>query len=182
MVPPHFPPHFSPPIRVVMDKPSGKPKGTAFIEFKNAPDALKAAAACDRGRKGTGPGITFQGRQVDVDMAVNPVCVGGWEGEGTIEDGQGGGRRIPLLGWLIWTRRIGRCAPSVPAGGKGVGAWLKPKPSKLALIRRTTRAPSPRAARAAPAAGGPLPRGATSATCTSQRRGSSPRGARPLTR
>ncbi|GAX77255.1 hypothetical protein CEUSTIGMA_g4701.t1 [Chlamydomonas eustigma] len=57
--------------RVVMDKASGKPKGTAFIEFKTGADAAKAAAACDRGRKGIGPGITLSGRQLDVDMAVN---------------------------------------------------------------------------------------------------------------
>ena len=58
-----------------MDKPSGKCKGTAFVEFKSSADAKKAAAACDRGRQGVGPGITLQGRQIDVDMAVNPVCV-----------------------------------------------------------------------------------------------------------
>ena len=171
-----------------MDKPSGKPKGTAFIEFKNTPDALKAAAACDRGRKGTGPGITFQGRQVDVDMAVNPVRVivlgsrgrggGPRAGRGKGQGEGGGGSRSRAGGHELKLTRQDDARATAP-GGKGVSVWLKPKPSKLALIRRTTLAPLPRAARAVPAAVGPLPRGATSATCTSPRRGSSPRGVRP---
>ncbi len=36
--------------RLVLDKASGKPKGTAFVEFREAAAATKAAEACARGR------------------------------------------------------------------------------------------------------------------------------------
>ncbi len=36
--------------RVVMDKAAGKPKGTAFVEFKTEEAAKRAAEACSRGR------------------------------------------------------------------------------------------------------------------------------------
>ena len=60
-----------------MDKVSRKPRGTAFIEYKSADSAHKAVAACDRGRKGVGPGITLGGRPLDVDLALNQVRAGG---------------------------------------------------------------------------------------------------------
>ncbi|GLI62226.1 hypothetical protein VaNZ11_004823, partial [Volvox africanus] len=56
--------------RLVMDKASGKPKGTAFVEFREDGSADKAAAACARGRRNEGPGITLSGRQLEVDLAV----------------------------------------------------------------------------------------------------------------
>jgi hypothetical protein len=36
--------------RLVIDKASSKPKGTAFVEYKTAEGAKKAADACTRGR------------------------------------------------------------------------------------------------------------------------------------
>jgi hypothetical protein len=73
-----------------MDRDTKKPKGTAFVEYKSQADAKKAAAACERGRKGTGPGISVGGRQLEVDMAVNQVCVGGSRGGGLGGMGWGG--------------------------------------------------------------------------------------------
>mmetsp|Transcript_2923 Transcript_2923/g.7844 ORF Transcript_2923/g.7844 Transcript_2923/m.7844 type:complete len:706 (-) Transcript_2923:173-2290(-) len=57
--------------RIVVDKATGKPRGTAFVEFEHPADAEKAAAACARGRTGAGPGVTLEGRQLDIDMAVS---------------------------------------------------------------------------------------------------------------
>ncbi|MEW5317651.1 MAG: hypothetical protein WDW38_008933 [Sanguina aurantia] len=56
--------------RLVMNKASGKPKGTAFVEFGGGDAASKAAEACARGRLNKGPGITLKGSQLEVDMAV----------------------------------------------------------------------------------------------------------------
>ena len=49
-----------PSLRIVMDKATGKAKGTAFVEFKKPEAAKRAADACTRGRKSQGPGITLQ--------------------------------------------------------------------------------------------------------------------------
>eukprot|EP00884_Botryococcus_braunii_P019055 jgi/Botrbrau1/5833/Bobra.0366s0015.1 len=57
--------------RLVMDKSTGKQKGTAFIDYWSAADAQKAAAASARGRTGEGPGIHIGGRAVQVDMALS---------------------------------------------------------------------------------------------------------------
>lgn len=58
--------------RVVMDKASSKPKGTAFVEYKSAADAVKATQACDRGRKSSGPGVSLKGKVIDLDLALDP--------------------------------------------------------------------------------------------------------------
>ncbi|WIA36043.1 hypothetical protein OEZ86_007402 [Tetradesmus obliquus] len=56
--------------RVVMDKATGKPKGTAFIEFKGAAGAAAAADACARARAGKGPDVTVKGVKLSVDLAL----------------------------------------------------------------------------------------------------------------
>eukprot|EP00198_Chlamydomonas_reinhardtii_P010429 XP_001699766.1 predicted protein [Chlamydomonas reinhardtii] len=57
--------------RLVIDKASGKPKGTAFVEYREPEAASKAADACARGRRNEGPGITLAGRPLDVDLALS---------------------------------------------------------------------------------------------------------------
>ncbi|KAG2482067.1 hypothetical protein HYH03_018977 [Edaphochlamys debaryana] len=57
--------------RLVLDKASRKPKGTAFVEFRSPESAAKAAAACERGRRHEGPGITLAGRPLDVALALS---------------------------------------------------------------------------------------------------------------
>lgn len=77
---------------------SGKPKGTAFVEFEYPADAQKAAAACARGRAKTGPGVTVAGRQIDIDMALTQVCTN------------------------VGTWRVRRCAQMLGGFGLGVGS------------------------------------------------------------
>eukprot|EP00887_Chlorella_sp_A99_P007721 scaffold20.g7721.t1 len=57
--------------RLVIDKASGKPKGTAFVDFAEPAGAAAAAAACARGRAKAGPGVAVAGRVVDVDQALD---------------------------------------------------------------------------------------------------------------
>jgi len=56
--------------RIVMDKTTGKPKGTAFIEFKTPDPAAAAAAASTRAREGKGPDVTVKGVTLSVDLAL----------------------------------------------------------------------------------------------------------------
>jgi nucleolar protein 4 len=56
--------------RVVMDKATGKPKGTAFIEFRAPAGAAAAAEACARARAGKGPDVTVKGAKLNVDLAL----------------------------------------------------------------------------------------------------------------
>jgi nucleolar protein 4 len=56
--------------RLVCDKLTSKPKGTAFIEFRTPEPAAAAAAACARARAGTGPQVTVQGVALSVDLAL----------------------------------------------------------------------------------------------------------------
>lgn len=56
--------------RVVMDKATGKPKGTAFVEFKSPAGAAAAAAACARAREGKGPDVMVKGVKLSVDLAL----------------------------------------------------------------------------------------------------------------
>jgi nucleolar protein 4 len=56
--------------RIVVDKTTGKPKGTAFIEFKDHEPAAAAAAASARARDGKGPGVTVKGVALTVDLAL----------------------------------------------------------------------------------------------------------------
>lgn len=53
-----------------MNKTTGKPKGTAFIEFKTPEGAAAAAAACARAREGKGPDILVKGVKLNVDLAL----------------------------------------------------------------------------------------------------------------
>ncbi|KAK9829098.1 hypothetical protein WJX72_003878 [[Myrmecia] bisecta] len=57
--------------RLVVDKVTKKQKGTAFVEFREAASAKKAADACARARKGEGPGIVVAGRPLEVDLALS---------------------------------------------------------------------------------------------------------------
>lgn len=56
--------------RIVMDKTTAKPKGTAFIEFKTPDPAAAAAAASTRAREGKGPDVTVKGVTLTVDLAL----------------------------------------------------------------------------------------------------------------
>jgi hypothetical protein len=53
-----------------MDKATGKPKGTAFIEFRAPAGAAAAAEACARARAGKGPDVTVKGVKLNVDLAL----------------------------------------------------------------------------------------------------------------
>jgi nucleolar protein 4 len=55
----------------VTDKTTGKPKGTAFIEFKSPEPAAAAAAAAARARDGKGPDVTVKGVTLSVDLALS---------------------------------------------------------------------------------------------------------------
>lgn len=56
--------------RLVVDKTTGKPKGTAFIEYKAPEPAAAAAAASGRAREGKGPHVTVKGVTLTVDLAL----------------------------------------------------------------------------------------------------------------
>lgn len=56
--------------RLVMDKSTGKPKGTAFVQFMEAQAAQKACAACARQREGRGEGVSLRGKALDIDPAL----------------------------------------------------------------------------------------------------------------
>jgi len=56
--------------RLVVDKASGRAKGTAFVEFADAAAAGRAAAASKASAAGDGPAITLRGRDLDVALAL----------------------------------------------------------------------------------------------------------------
>ena len=56
--------------RLVVDKASGRAKGTAFVEFADAAAAARAAAASKAAAAGDGPAITLRGRDLDVALAL----------------------------------------------------------------------------------------------------------------
>ena len=53
-----------------MNKSTGKPKGTAFVEFGTAEAAGKAVAACQAHRDGKGAGVSLKGKQLSIDAAL----------------------------------------------------------------------------------------------------------------
>jgi RNA recognition motif-containing protein len=54
-----------------MNKSTGQPKGTAFVDFKAPAGAAAAAAACARARAGKGPELQIKGRPIEVDAALD---------------------------------------------------------------------------------------------------------------
>ena len=57
--------------RLVLQKSTRIPKGTAFVEFRLQEGAKSVVEACRRGRERNGPGIVVCGRQIDVDTALD---------------------------------------------------------------------------------------------------------------
>jgi nucleolar protein 4 len=53
-----------------MNKVTGKPKGTAFVEFETPEGSLKAAAACQAQRDGKGEGVALMGKMLAIDTAL----------------------------------------------------------------------------------------------------------------
>jgi nucleolar protein 4 len=53
-----------------MNKSTGKPKGTAFVEFLGVEGATAACRSCALQREGKGEGVRLRGKQVAVDAAV----------------------------------------------------------------------------------------------------------------
>lgn len=56
--------------RMVMNKATGKPKGTAFVQFSDGAAAQKACAACARQRDGSGEGMSLRGKVLGIDAAL----------------------------------------------------------------------------------------------------------------
>jgi hypothetical protein len=56
--------------RFVMNKATGKPKGTAFVEFQTAEAAKAAVAASDAQRSGQGAGVSLKGKALCMDAAL----------------------------------------------------------------------------------------------------------------
>jgi hypothetical protein len=56
--------------RLVMNKSTGKLKGTAFVEFQAADSAAQACRLCALQREGKGEGVTLRGKLVTVDTAL----------------------------------------------------------------------------------------------------------------
>ncbi|KAL3151924.1 hypothetical protein ABBQ32_001053 [Trebouxia sp. C0010 RCD-2024] len=57
--------------RLVMNKETQQPKGTAFVEYWDTSAAQQAAAACQKAREGGSGGIMVGGRTVEVDLALS---------------------------------------------------------------------------------------------------------------
>ncbi|KAL3142888.1 hypothetical protein ABBQ38_003176 [Trebouxia sp. C0009 RCD-2024] len=57
--------------RLVMNKETQQPKGTAFVEYWDTSTAQAAAAACQKAREGGAGGIMVGGRTVEVDLALS---------------------------------------------------------------------------------------------------------------
>ncbi len=116
------------PPRLVIDKMTGKPKGTAFVEFKAAASAERAAAACTKARKGQGADVTVKGRVLDVDLAVDQ-------------------NQARALSAQLATDKAGECA----GAGPGWGAVAQGLPWRLrcaATCSAAATAPSLRGGRA----------------------------------
>lgn len=57
--------------RLVVDKVTGKLKGTAFVDFRSVEGASSAVEACFQWRKKKGSGVVIKGRNVEVDPALD---------------------------------------------------------------------------------------------------------------
>ena len=57
--------------RLVVDKVTGKSKGTAFVDYRYEDSAQKVVAACIKGRENAGPGVVIGGKKVEVDLALD---------------------------------------------------------------------------------------------------------------
>ncbi|KAK9842211.1 hypothetical protein WJX81_000775 [Elliptochloris bilobata] len=57
--------------RLVLDKQTRKPKGTAFVEFEAVAAAQKAADASSKARQGAAPAVMVGGRPMEVDLALS---------------------------------------------------------------------------------------------------------------
>lgn len=53
-----------------MNKATGKPKGTAFVQFADGVAAQRACAACARQRDGGGEGVSMRGKALSIDAAL----------------------------------------------------------------------------------------------------------------
>ncbi|PRW57348.1 RNA-binding 28 isoform A [Chlorella sorokiniana] len=82
--------------RLVVDKASGKLKGTAFVDFYKLASAEKAAEACAKGRRKEGPGVVIAGRVADVDLALGHDDVRALAVQKAAERGGTQSRRLTL--------------------------------------------------------------------------------------
>ena len=57
--------------RLVLNKATGKAKGTAFADFATREGAKKAVAASAAHKSHAGPGVSLKGRQLEVDLALD---------------------------------------------------------------------------------------------------------------
>jgi nucleolar protein 4 len=57
--------------RLVLNKVTGKLKGTAFVDFRTAEGASSAVEACAQWRAKKGSGVVIKGRNVEVDPALD---------------------------------------------------------------------------------------------------------------
>jgi nucleolar protein 4 len=57
--------------RLVVDKTTGKSKGTAFVDYRYEDSAQKVVAVCAKGRENSGPGVVIGGKKVEVDLALD---------------------------------------------------------------------------------------------------------------
>lgn len=53
-----------------MNKATGKPKGTAFVEYDTPEGALKAVASSKAYAEGSGPGVSLRDKQLIIDAAL----------------------------------------------------------------------------------------------------------------
>jgi nucleolar protein 4 len=57
--------------RLVVDKTTGKSKGTAFVDYRYEDSAQNVVAVCAKGRENSGPGVVIGGKKVEVDLALD---------------------------------------------------------------------------------------------------------------
>ncbi|KAI3438130.1 hypothetical protein D9Q98_000571 [Chlorella vulgaris] len=82
--------------RLVVDKASGKIKGTAFVDFYQRASAEAVAEACAKGRRKEGPGVVVAGRPAEVDLALGQDDVRALAMSKASERGPRDNRRLAL--------------------------------------------------------------------------------------